>query len=175
MLSSKGSKHSLYLIPFFDNVPLVLISSNNSMFVIIVSDSSHIATFGSRKAKCCHVRNGRNIDDQHGHMLSMLAAQKTTLLSKEGLRNYQPKLTPLLKWKSNLDTKKENKAAQPDVKGVLKFLVGVDGETDAMIDEAMEVGAALFVMAAQLTVARILYQNPDKLRTSNCEHVRVDS
>ena len=51
------------------------------------------------------------------------------------------------------------------MKGVLKFLVGVDGETDAMIDEAMEVGAALFVMAAQLTVARIISQNPDKLRT----------
>ena len=57
---------------------------------------------------------------------------------------------------SNLDTKKENKAAQPDVKGVLKFLLGVDGETDTMIDEAMEVGAALFVMAAQLTIASIL-------------------
>ena len=42
------------------------------------------------------------------------------------------------------------------MKGVLKFLVGVDGETDAMIDEAMEVGAALFVMAAQLTIASIL-------------------
>ena len=47
-LSSKGSKHSLYLlIPFFDNnVPLVLISPNNSMYVVIVSDSSDIATFG---------------------------------------------------------------------------------------------------------------------------------
>ena len=49
-----------------------------------------------------------------------------------------------------------------DVKGVLKFFVGADNETDALIDEAMEVGAASFVTATQLTVARTLLRNPDK-------------
>ena len=36
------------------------------------------------------------------------------------------------------------------MKGVLKFLVGVDGETDAMIDEAMEVGAAYLLWPLNL-------------------------
>ena len=48
------------------------------------------------------------------------------------------------------------------MKGVFKFLLGNDEQTNAMIDEAVEFGAALFLMATHLTVARTLFRNPAK-------------
>ena len=89
--------------------------------------------------------------------MDILMNKQTTLLSKEGMQKYQRKLKPLVKSIANLDNKNQPNATSGDVKGVLKFFVGADNETDALIDEAMEVGAALFVTATQLTVARTLF------------------
>ena len=75
-------------------------------------------------------------------MLSL--TDKTTLLSIERVSAYQKKLAPLLKYLENLNSKSnENTTSERDVKGVLKFLVGTDVETDALIDEAMEVGSVI--------------------------------
>ena len=63
-----------------------------------------------------------------------------------GMRNYQRKLKPLVKSLSNFDTKKQH-ATSGDVKGVLKFFLEADNETDALIDDAMELVAVLFVTA----------------------------
>ena len=94
-------------------------------------------------------------------MLSL--TDKTTLLSIERVSAYQKKLAPLLKYLENLNSKSnENTTSERDVKGVLKFLVGTDEETDALIDEAMEVGTVLFLTATHLTVARTLFHNPAK-------------
>ena len=43
----------------------------------------------------------------------------------------------------NFNSKYQTKATQSDVKGVLKFLVGADAETDSLIDDAMEVGRSV--------------------------------
>ena len=51
-------------------------------------------------------------------------------------------------------------ATKDHFKGVLKCVVGADEQTDAFIDEAMEVGAALFLTATHLSVARTLFSNP---------------
>ena len=94
--------------------------------------------------------------------MDILMNKETTLLSTEGMQKYQRKLKPLVKSIANLDNKNQPNATSGDVKGVLMFFVGADNEIDALIDEAMEVGAALFVTATQLTVARTLFRNPDK-------------
>ena len=42
---------------------------------------------------------------------------------------------------------------------MLKFLVGTEEETDNLIDKAFQAGAALFLTATHLTVARTLFRN----------------
>ena len=60
---------------------------------------------------------------------------------------------------SKLNNKSESKGSTVDVKNVTKFLVGTPEETDNIIDEVFEAGAALFLTATHLTVARTLFRN----------------
>ena len=90
--------------------------------------------------------------------MDMLTHKKSKLLSSDGVASYAKKLKPL----QNLNKSTETPATQVHVKGVLKCVVGADEETDAFIDEAMEVGAALFLTATHLSVARTLFRNPDQ-------------
>ena len=93
----------------------------------------------------------------------MLTCKKSKLFSSNGVASYAKKIKPLLQNLKNLNTKnRETPATQVDVKGVLKCVVGPDEETNALIDEAMEVGAALFLTAAHLSVARTLFRNPNQ-------------
>ena len=92
--------------------------------------------------------------------MDMLATKESPLLSKSGVKSYKAKLAPLMKNLEHFNSKNETKLTQSDVKGVLKFLVGADAETDSLIDDAMEVGAALFLTATHLTVARTFFCNP---------------
>ena len=82
-----------------------------------------------------------------------------SLLSKKGVRLYKEALEPLLESVSKLNNKSECKGGSEDVKNVLKFLVGTEEETDNLIDEAFQAGAALFLTATHLTVARTLFRN----------------
>ena len=59
---------------------------------------------------------------------------------------------------SKLNNKSESKGSSVDVKNVMKFLVGTPEETDNII-KAFEAGAALFLTATHLTVARTLFRN----------------
>ena len=93
----------------------------------------------------------------------MLTCKKSKLFSSNGVASYAKKIKPLLQNLKNLNTKnRETPATQVDVKGVLKCVVGADEETDALIDEAMEVGAVLFLTAAHLSVTRTLFRNPNQ-------------
>ena len=94
--------------------------------------------------------------------MDMLTAKKSKLLSSDGVA-YAKKLKPLLQNLKHLNTKnRETPATKDHVKGILKCVVGADEQTDAFIDEAMEVGAALFLTATHLSVARTLFRNPDQ-------------
>ena len=100
----------------------------------------------AQKAQSGYVRDGGNSDRQHGHV---------------GHKREPP---PFQEWREIVQSETrpnyETKLTQSDVKGVLKFLVGADAETDSLIDDAMEVGAALFLTATHLTVARTFFCNP---------------
>ena len=100
----------------------------------------------AQKAQSGNVGDGGNSDRQHGNV---------------GHKREPP---PFQEWREIVQSETrpnyETKLTQSDVKGVLKFLVGADAETDSLIDDAMEVGAALFLTATHLTVARTFFCNP---------------
>ena len=98
--------------------------------------------------------------------MQMLTSKESKLLSGDGLATYAKKQQHLHENLKNLNTKnRETPATQAHLKAVLKRLllkgvVGADKQTDTLIDEAMEVGAALFLTPTNLSVTRTLFQNP---------------
>ena len=85
-----------------------------------------------------------------------------SLLSTRGITNFSHKLSPLLQRLENFNTKAKHQATPSDVKGFLKHIIGTDDDVESLIDEAFEVGGALFSIATNLIVARTLCRNAER-------------
>ena len=105
----------------------------------------------------------------------LLTSKESKLLCGDGLATYAKKLQPLIENLKSLNTKnRETPATQAHVKCMLKRLlkgtVGADEQTNALIDEAIEVGAALFLTATHLLVARTLLKSEAVFLCHRCNH-----
>lgn len=96
--------------------------------------------------------------------MKILKNSTSSILDKAGIREFEAAFSNVNQHLPRLNTRVDQETRKEDIKAFLKF--ACDDDVDSIIDEAFQVGGALFLMSIQAILARTLVRNSERYATA---------